>query len=49
VPGDFEPPQGTGSYLRLTWVLADIVPGGGGTALLPGSRETASSGHTTLL
>ena len=35
--GEFD--RDGGSYLRLTWVLADIAPGGGGTALRPATHR----------
>ncbi len=35
--GEFD--RDGGSYLRLTWVLADIATGGGGTALCPGTHR----------
>ena len=35
--GEFD--RDGGSYLRLTWILADIAPGGGGTALCPGTHR----------
>jgi ectoine hydroxylase-related dioxygenase (phytanoyl-CoA dioxygenase family) len=39
--GEFD--RDGGSYLRLSWVLADIVPGGGGTALCPGTHRLSYS------